>query len=158
MQGVIENCVSHATVYGKSYVGGIVGSRDNSMGDSNVYSCTFDGTVVASGDHAGGIVGGGYNDSSAPNGGKFCINGCKSSGTITGSDKVGGILGADTYVLQTWENVKNTVKGNSFTGKVQATADGAKYIGGIIGYYGSLDKWDDVANNYYAKDLSLIHI
>lgn len=152
MQGVIENCVSHATVYGKSYVGGIVGSRDNAMGDSNVYSCTFDGTVVASGDHAGGIVGGGYNDSSAPNGGKFCINGCKSSGTITGSDKVGGILGADTYVLQTWENVKNTVKGNSFTGKVQATADGAKYIGGIIGYYGSLDKWDDVANNYYAKD------
>ena len=29
MQGTVENCVSYADVYGTSYVGGIIGTRDN---------------------------------------------------------------------------------------------------------------------------------
>lgn len=32
MQGSVENCVSYATVYGKDYVGGIIGTRDNALG------------------------------------------------------------------------------------------------------------------------------
>ena len=32
MHGTIENCVSYATVYGKKYVGDILGTRDNAMG------------------------------------------------------------------------------------------------------------------------------
>ena len=152
LQGTVENCVSYATVYGTEYVGGIVGARDNAMGTSKVKNCTFGGTVEASGTHAGGIVGGGYENMTAPNGIPITINGCSATGTVIGEDKVGGILGADTYEAQAWDNCPYTIKGNSFTGKVQTTGENAKYIGGIIGFYDSLNRMDDIANNYYSKD------
>lgn len=152
MQGTVENCVSYATVYGTSYVGGIIGTRDNAMGNCSVIGCKFYGTVEASGEVAGGIVGGGYDNSTAPNGCKITINSCSSEGSITGSDKVGGILGGDLYVAQTWNNCTYTFKNNSFTGTVQATKADAAYVGGIIGFYDSLNRIDDITNNYYAKD------
>lgn len=152
MQGTVENCVSYADVYGTSYVGGIIGTRDNAMGNCSVIGCKFYGTVKASGELAGGIAGGGYDDSSAPNGCKITINSCSSEGSITGSDKVGGILGGDLYVAQTWNNCTYTFKNNSFTGTVQATKADAAYVGGIIGFYDSLNRIDDITNNYYAKD------
>lgn len=152
MQGTVENCVSYATVYGTSYVGGIIGTRDNALGNCSVIDCKFYGTVEASGELAGGIVGGGYDDSSAPNGRKVTINSCVSEGTVTGSDKVGGILGGDLYVAQSWQNCIYTFKNNSFTGKVQATGQNTSYVGGIIGFYDSLNRIDDITNNYYAKD------
>ena len=151
MQGTVENCVSYATVYGTSYVGGIIGTRDNAMGNCSVIGCKFYGTVEASSEVAGGIAGGGYDNSTAPNGCKITINSCSSEGSITGSDKVGGILGGDLYVAQTWNNCVYTFKNNSFTGKVQATKADAAYVGGIIGFYDSLNRIDDITNNYYAK-------
>ena len=152
MQGTVENCVSYATVYGTRYVGGIIGTRDNAMGNCSVIGCKFYGTVEASGELAGGIAGGGYDDSSAPNGCKITINSCVSEGTVTGSDKVGGILGADLYVAQTWDNCVYTFKNNSFTGKVKATSQNPSYVGGIIGFYDSLNRIDAITNNYYSKD------
>lgn len=152
MQGTVEDCVSYAIVYGTSYVGGIIGTRDNAMGNCSVIGCKFYGTVEASGEVAGGIAGGGYDNSTAPNGCKITINSCVSEGTVTGSDKVGGILGGDLYVAQTWNNCTYTFKNNSFTGKVQATKADAAYVGGIIGFYDSLNRIDDITNNYYAKD------
>ena len=150
MQGTIENCVSYATVYGTDYVGGISGTRDNAMGECAVIGCEFYGTVEASGQHAGGIVGGGYgDDASAPNGRRITIKGCSVTGSITGVDKVGGILGADTYIVQSWNNCVYSLKGNSFTGTVKVTGEKASYIGGIIGYYASLNRIDDISNNYY---------
>ncbi len=53
-QGTVENCVSYAIVYGTSYVGGIIGTRDNAMGNCSVIGCKFYGTVEASGEVAGG--------------------------------------------------------------------------------------------------------
>lgn len=152
MQGTVENCISYATVYGSSYVGGIIGTRDNAMGNCSVIGCKFYGTVEASSEVAGGIAGGGYDNSTAPNGCKITINSCSAEGSITGSDKVGGILGGDLYVAQTWNNCTYTFKNNSFTGKVQATKADAVYVGGIIGFYDSLNRIDDITNNYYAKD------
>ena len=152
MQGTVENCISYATVYGSSYVGGIIGTRDNAMGNCSVIGCKFYGTVEASSEVAGGIAGGGYDNSTAPNGCKITINSCSAEGSITGSDKVGGILGGDLYVAQTWNNCTYTFKNNSFTGKVQTTKADAAYVGGIIGFYDSLNRIDDITNNYYAKD------
>ena len=120
------------------------------MGTCTVRGCQFSGTVEASGQHAGGIVGGGYQNVTAPNGVKISVISCKADGTVTGADKVGGILGGDTYEAQAWNPY--TMKGNSFTGKVKVTGENASYIGGIIGYYDSLNKFDDITNNYYAKD------
>ena len=147
INGTIDNCVSYATVYGTSYVGGILGTRDNAMGAYSVTNCKFCGTVEADGEQVGGIVGGGYCNSTAPNGAKVNIENCSSSGTITGSDKVGGIIGSDTYVMQLWG--AHTLKNNSFTGTVKATS--GTYVGGIIGFYGSLNKYDDIAGNYYSS-------
>ena len=149
-QGTIENCVSYATVQGTGCVGGLVGAQDQAMGQCAVYNSSFHGTVTGSGSYVGGIVGSGYNDfgeASAPNGGRPTIQGCSSDGTVVGASCVGGILGGDQYVAQTWDNVISYVTGNSFTG----TVSGSNYIGGIIGYYNSLNRYDNVSGNTYAK-------
>lgn len=148
MQGIVENCVSYATVYGKNYVGGIVGTRDNAMGKSVITNCEFKGTVEASGDHAGGILGGGYSNGTAPNGYRVEITDCSSNGTVKGADKVGGIMGADTFVLQSWG--QNIFTNNKFSGNVKATT--GDYIGGIVGYLGSLNKYDSFSANYYSSN------
>lgn len=147
-QGNIENCVSYATVYGVDYVGGIVGTRDNSMSGCSVLGSTFNGTVAASGTYAGGIAGGGYCNSTAPNGYKITINNCTVNGNVSGADRVGGLLGGDGFVAQAWNDY--TIKGNVFNGKVQAT--NGTYVGGIIGFYDSLNKKDNIVGNYYSAD------
>ena len=148
LQGSVKNCVSHATVYGVDYVGGIAATNDNSMGDKSVSDSTFDGVVEASGKNAGGIVGGGYMGSGAPNGIRMCVDNCTSSGTITGADNVGGIFGGDVAVAQAWNAY--TFKNNTFTGKVSAT--NGTNVGGIIGYYRSLNKFDDITGNTFNDD------
>ncbi len=144
-QGVIENCVSHATVKGVNYVGGIIGSRDNAMGQCTVSKCSFDGAVIASGKFAGGITGAMYIGGGAPNGVKTTIQGCTASGTVTGTENVGGITGGDRSINQAWNDY--SVTGNTFSGKVSGT----KNVGGIIGYYRSLNKLDNIAGNAYLK-------
>lgn len=144
-QGIIENCVSHATVKGVDYVGGIIGSRDNAMGQCTVSKCSFDGAVIASGKFAGGITGAMYIGGGAPNGIKTSIQGCTVSGNVTGTENVGGITGGDRSVNQAWNEY--SVTGNTFSGKVSGT----KNVGGIIGYYRSLNKLDNIAGNAYLK-------
>ena len=148
MQGTVENCVNHGTVKGKNYVGGIVGSRDNAMGACVIKDCTFDGIVMATGEQVGGIIGGAYVNSSAPNGVRVAVTGNEASGKVTGKNYVGGIMGADYYVNQNWGS--GSFKLNKFSGKVKAT-DG-DYVGGVIGYLASLNKYDNVTGNYYASD------
>ena len=145
-QGIIENCVSHATVKGVDYVGGIIGSRDNAMGQCTVSKCSFDGTVVATGKFAGGIAGTMYTGAAAPNGIKTTIEACAASGTVKGNENVGGITGGDMKVNQAWNNY--SLVGNTFTGKISGT----KNVGGIIGYYRSLNMCDNIAGNFYQID------
>lgn len=146
--GTIENCVSHAKVYGRNYVGGIMGFKGQSMGDCSVTNSTFDGEVHATGNYAGGIVGGGYSSTSATNGTRTSVINCKVNGSVEGKECVGGIVGGEGFVTQTWANATNTVSGNAFTGKVS----GSKYVGAIIGYYNSLNKYDTVSGNTYSDD------
>lgn len=150
MNGTIENCVSYATVYGTDYVGGILGTRDNSMGTCAVSNCDFAGKVVATGELAGGIVGGGYDGDFASNGCRIPIIDCTVVGSVTGKNKIGGIIGGDTKVVAVLEKDAYELKGNSFTGKVKAIE--GPYVGGIIGYYNSLNKYDGVIDNYYSPD------
>lgn len=147
MQGTVENCVNHGTVKGKNYVGGIIATQDNAMGACTVKDCSFDGTVTGS-RNVGGIVGGGYSDSSAPNGCKVTVENCTAGGTVTGDTNVGGILGGDEYVAQAWDNCAYTFKNNTFTGKIS----GSTNVGAIIGYYHSLNRIDNISGNQYAKD------
>ena len=147
MSGTIENCVSYATVRGQNYVGGILGTRDNAMATCKVINSRFEGTVKASGTHAGGILGGGYDNDSAPNGGKTDVINCVVSGSIVGADKVGGIVGGDSFVAQLW--VEHTLTDNTFIGTVTATK--GDYVGGIIGYYNSLNRYDNIDGNFFSS-------
>ena len=153
--GTIENCVSYADVMGRNYVGGILGTRDNAMGDCIVKNCKFYGTVKGQ-KHVGGIVGGGYgyggtangDNDTAPNGIRVTILSCAVGDTakVSGTEHVGGILGGDSYVAQAWNSY--AVVANTFSGKVS----GQTNVGGIIGFYDSLNKFDNIAGNFYTKN------
>lgn len=144
--GVVENCESAATVKGVDYVGGLVGNMDNSMGSCQVKNSAFHGTVEGTGQFAGGIIGGGYEDSgSAPNANRPTLQGCSVDGTVKGNEAVGGITGGDRLVAQSYGG--NAVIANHFRG----TVSGTKYVGGIIGYYRSLNVWDTVSANTYSN-------
>ena len=148
VNGTIENCVSSATVKGTDYVGGILGTPDNALGTCDVKNCTFNGTVIASGSCSGGIVGGGYSNSTAPNGARPTVISCTVTGTVEGKECVGGIFGGDLYVAQTWSNVVGSIRDNTFTGKVS----GQQYVGAIIGYLDSLNRYDTISGNTYSAD------
>ena len=148
INGTIESCTSAATVKGASYVGGILGTRDNALSQCVVKNCTFSGKVEASGNYAGGIVGGGYDNQTAPNGASPTIVACTVTGNVAGNEAVGGIFGGDAYVAQTWDNVVGSISANRFSGKVS----GNKYVGALIGYRNSLNRYDTIKNNFYTKD------
>ena len=151
MQGTIENCKNYGTVKGKNVVGGIIGTRDNALKTCTVKNCGFYGSVIGE-ENVGGIVGSGYMTNnamtaSAPNGQRINIlgNTVGEGATVTGNNNVGGILGSDLYVAQVWDNVIYTFAGNSFSGKIS----GKTNVGGIIGFYDSLNKYDNIAGNFY---------
>ena len=151
LNGTIINCTSKADVYGKNCVGGIVGNKGQSMGEFVVRNCSFDGTVTATGEYAGGIVGAGYDgNGTAPNTPGVTIQNCRSNAAVQGKDKVGGILGGEPDLAQCWDNGIGYIQNNLFTGTINCT-DGM-YVGGTIGYMTSLNKYTVVTNNYYREE------
>ena len=144
INGTIENCESSANVKGKSYVGGILGTRDNAMSQCSVKNSKFHGTVEGT-TLVGGIVGGGYDNATAPNGAKPSIMNCTVDGTVKGDTCVGGIFGGDKYVAQTWDNVTSSISANKFTG----TVSGNQYVGAIIGYLNSMNRYENIAGNTF---------
>ena len=151
--GTIENCVSYATVYGTDFVGGIVSNKGQSMGDFNILNCKFYGDIVATGNYVGGIVGHGYGGTGwgfTPNTPCAIVKNSICYGTVTGDDYVGGIIGADAGVAQAWENGIGYIQNNYFFGKVTATT--GNYIGGIAGFYRSLNKFTIFNDNYFVSD------
>ena len=147
--GYAENCTSAATVKGKNKVGGLIGAKVQSMGPCEIRNCTFTGTVESNGS-AGGILGNGYDAGSAPNSPCVTIIDCKVSGTVSGANYVGGILGAEgVYITQCWGNGVGRISNNEFTGTIQSSGN---YVGGIIGYMCSINKYNLIENNYYAEN------
>lgn len=147
INGTIEGCKSYATVYGKDYVGGIVGALDNAYSTFRFQDCTFDGTVEASGKMAGGILGGGYPDASGFNAQRATIKDCTVFGSITGADKVGGIQGGNDVVFQTFSNGPLYIQNNTVSATVTAT-DG-QAAGAVIGFLKGLNRNDYVSGNIY---------
>jgi hypothetical protein len=176
--GTIENCVSSAAVQGVDSVGGLIGAKGQSMGNCNVWDSAFHGTVKASGEYAGGLLGSGYNDGSyfagsGPNTPCVTIQNCYADGSVTGTDDVGGLLGGEPSCKQCWANGIGYIQNNYFSGKVSSitkhtstnavsgliniikafaggeTDAGEAHVGGIIGNMSSLDRYNVISNNYY---------
>ncbi len=149
--GTISGSTCAATIYGKDFVGGIVAGQGQSTIDTQVTDCTFSGSIIASGNYVGGIAGAGYTGSgfgigSAPNAHCIDIKNCTVTGSITGSDYVGGILGAEPGVMQCWDNGVGEITGNQFTGTISSSG---KYVGGVIGYMKSINRYNLISNNTY---------
>ena len=142
--GTVINCTSYADVYGAKAVGGLIGSKGQSMGPYEIRNSSFHGTVTATGVNTGGIAGSGYTASSAPNTPGATIENCYVTGTITGTDAVGGIFGGEYGQAQAWNLAY--IRNNCFYGTVKGTETG---VGGIIGYMKSLNINNVVENNYY---------
>ena len=161
--GVIENCKSYATVYGRSSVGGLAAGKGQTMGLCKVKNSQFYGQVIATGDWVGGILGMGYADlgetRSAPNSPWVTIENCTVIGSVTGRNYVGGVFGAEIATTQCWGNdfgsdeytasSSGSITNNTFEGTITATGD---YVGGVIGYIEALNRFSVVANNYYNAD------
>lgn len=149
INGIIEGCKSYATVYGVDSVGGIVGNQDNSMTTFKVTDCEFHGTVEASGEEAGGIIGSGYIGGWADNAMRPNISHCTVTGSISGSNKVGGIQGGDSVVIQTYARTPNEMTGNIFRGHLYSEGEA---VGAIVGYYRGLNVYDNVHDNTCESD------
>lgn len=149
INGTIEGCKSYATVYGVDSVGGIVGNQDNSMTTFKVTDCEFHGTVEASGEEAGGIIGSGYIGGWADNAMRPNISNCIVTGSISGSNKVGGIQGGDSVVIQTYARTPNEMTGNTFRGHLYSEGEA---VGAIVGYYRGLNAYDNVHDNICESD------
>ena len=147
--GNVTNCTSAATVYGVNAVGGLIGCKGQSMGPCNILNSSFSGTVVASGNRAGGIIASGYDAKSAPNTPVVSIQNCYASADITGNDEVGGILGSEPVCENAWANGSGSITDNHFCGTINAIGEN---VGGIIGFLKSYDKYQGIGNNYYIEN------
>ncbi len=173
--GMVENCVSSATVRGKGSVGGLIGAKGQSMGNCSLWDSAFHGTVSASGNYAGGLIGSGYNAASAPNTPCVTIQNCYADGSVSGADYVGGLFGGEPSCKQCWANGIGYIQNNYFSGTVSAgvhaarantasvgkngiktfaaeeTDDGGTHVGGVVGGMKSLDRYNVISNNYYLE-------
>ena len=145
INGIIRNCHSAATVKGKSKVGGLAGNKGQSMGLCIVENSSFTGTVSASGNWVGGILGSGYEADSAPNTPVASVKNCYVAGNVSGASNVGGIFGGEPSCKQCWGNGGGAIANNFFYG----TVSGSGNVGTIIGYLRSFDKFQGISNNYF---------
>ena len=111
-KGNISNCENHAAVDGTNFVGGIVGSNDQSV--NSITSCANYGAVTGTESSVGGIVG------------YFSFGTIQNSanyGDVTGADIVGNLIG-----LARRCNLNNVLG----TGNVTATYN-TEYAGLLVG-------------------------
>ncbi len=149
LNGVIINSTSAADVFGAGSVGGLVGQKGQSMGPCQVLNSSFTGSITATGQEVGGIMGNGYESDSAPNSPVVSIINCYVEADIIGKDKIGGIFGSEGGVIDCWDNGVGSIDNNSFYGTITATKADAKYVGGIVGYLRSFNKNQGIDTNYY---------
>lgn len=144
--GTISGCSSAADVYGTRNVGGLVGGKGQAMGAFRITGCKFTGSITATENRVGGIAGSGYGAESAPNTPVASINNCYVDAIISGAEDVGGIFGSEPGVETCWGNGTGGVQNSFFYGQILSSGSN---VGGIIGYYNSLDKFQTISNNFY---------
>lgn len=150
------------SVSGKAGVGGIAGRMTLS---GTIENCENSASVTAAGGvgNAGGIVGAAYYTTPI---GRMAITGCRNSGSISGTDCIGGIAGLSATFVSNCENSgaiagtsysvggivgeqKNygAVSGCTNSGAVSTSNASAYGIGGIVGWA----RYDGAAPAYAAS-------
>lgn len=150
------------SVSGKAGVGGIAGRMTLS---GTIENCENSASVAAADGvgNAGGIVGAAYYTTPT---GRMAVTGCRNSGSISGTDCIGGIAGLSAAFVSNCENSgaiagtsysvggivgeqKNygAVSGCTNSGAVSTSNAGAYGIGGIVGWA----RYDGAAPAYAAS-------
>ena len=150
------------SVAGKAGVGGIAGRMTLS---GTIENCENSASVAAADGvgNAGGIVGAAYYTTPT---GRMAITGCRNSGSISGTDCIGGIAGLSAAFVSNCEN-SGAINGTSYSvggivgeqknygavsgctnsGAVSTSNAGAYGIGGIVGWA----RYDGAAPAYAAS-------
>lgn len=138
---------------GSPYAGGIIGECQD-LGNGNITNCSFSGTVSCPNGFAGGIVGAqiydvsgcknegavsgkvvggiiGYGCDTYAAGSNYKITNSYNTGTVTATDKAGGIVG---HYLQT-RGGSNTMNNCYNTGTISGTASAIGALAGAAGDY-----------------------
>ena len=142
-------------IHGVGNVGGVIGY----LWRSNIYDCTFIGTIIATGNLVGGING--FSDTYTATVKK--VSGCSVEGEITGINQVGGIIGAgvakevcDCYANAIingndyvggliGDNSRVLIYDNHFTGEVNGSGNGVGGMMGNISHSGSV--YENIVEN-----------
>jgi len=103
--GTISNCYSSGSVSGSSHVGGLVG-----MNSGTISNCYSTGSVTGTGYYVGGLVGMNYRT----------ISNCYSTGSVSGDEGVGGLVGMN------YRTISNCYSTGSVTGDED--------VGGLVGW------------------------
>lgn len=131
--GDVSNCILSGKVNGVKYVGGCTGYAYKSI--FNGISSSVD---IIGGDYTGGIAGGWENNSSGNS--YITISNCFVKSTISGINKVGGILGGEDS--GDWK-----ISNCGYVGSISGTSN----VGGICGYtYSSTYSSSGTINGCYA--------
>ena len=109
-----ENNMNRAKISGVCNAGGLIGWQGANF---TLKDCINLGNVSASSDNAGGMIG-------SVQSGKTPIDGCKSSGTVTGGKNIGKYVGTGSYTLnnavvdvktaEDLRNIKNFIAGERY--------------------------------------------
>ena len=130
--GLLTDCTNKATVNGVMFVGGLVGCvyYDSSYNKAKVEKSVNQGAVTGTGFNAGGIAGNNYG----------FVENCYNTGTVTGVNQVGGIVGNASYLSST--NF-STTSCNFNYGTISGSGSN---VGNVIG---SCSVYPTVESNFY---------
>jgi len=179
----VENCVASGAAEGKYTIGGLVGENTNNgsitgsgaeatvkgvstigglagYSDGKITDCYARGSVTATGDNAGGLVGRVYNSNAT-------ISNSNSISEVSGDENVGGLVGFVGYASGKIDScfAKGTATGTTNVGGLVGLLQGTSlalsgsdvdvvgsshHVGGLVGklYYASID------NSYAHGDVS----
>ncbi len=126
---LIENCTNYATITGPGVIGGILGTAkwatSNSGTNVVIRNCSSNGTIDASGDNIGGILGY-YNDVRKT----LEIDSCAVYADVKGANNVGGFVGNN-------QNQSVLFTNSTMFGNVTATGNNVGLAVGVITSGGS---------------------
>ena len=139
------------SITGRRSVGGIIGGIENQaafmaspslMSISNVSSL---GDITATEREAGGILGYNYQEDYT----SLLITNAFSSGSISGDNKIGGIIGASQ--IAGGINSNTTIELSSARGSLHGSTTGATFMGGLVGIFNCHDAGSILIDRSYNK-------
>ncbi len=146
----LENCTFVGTVNGAEGVGGLVGYAS---GNLNFKNCTSSATVTGTGSYVGGMLGHLWDHNTASTASTLLLEGCRSTGNVTGEDAVGGLVG-NVSGYDAAANRTVTVSKSFSAGAITSNGRGGGLIGQVQAYNTATTIAVGIAHSYSVANLT----